>query len=49
MLSAAVYQLTRKNLTVPDPMDTSYQIQAGKARSRGLSWKRAPASAATPT
>ena len=36
MLSAAVYQLTRKNLTVPDPMDTSYQIQAGKARSRGL-------------
>ena len=36
LLSAAVYQLTRKNLTVPDPMDTSYQIQAGKARSRGL-------------
>ena len=49
MLSAAVCQLTRKNLTVPDPMDTSYQIQAGKAVHAGWSWKRAPASAATPT
>ncbi len=36
LLSASVYQLTRKNLTVTDPFDTNYQIQAGKARSRGL-------------
>ncbi|WP_419342139.1 TonB-dependent siderophore receptor [Achromobacter sp. PD1] len=36
MLSAAVYQLTRKNMTVTDPLDTSYQIQAGEARTRGL-------------
>lgn len=36
MLSASVYTLTRKNVTVADPMDTSYQIQTGKARSRGV-------------
>ncbi|KAG1450703.1 hypothetical protein G6F57_016344 [Rhizopus arrhizus] len=36
LLSASVYQLIRKNVTVTDPLDTSYQIQAGKARSRGL-------------
>ena len=36
LLSASLYQLTRKNVTVTDPFDTSYQIQAGKARSRGL-------------
>lgn len=36
LLSASVYQLIRKNVTVADPLDPSYQIQAGKARSRGL-------------
>ncbi len=36
MLSAAVYQLTRKNVTVADPFDTNYEIQAGQARTRGL-------------
>lgn len=36
MLSAAIYQLTRKNVTVADPFDTNYEIQAGQARARGL-------------
>ena len=36
MLSAAVYQLTRKNVNVADPFDTNYEIQAGQARTRGL-------------
>ncbi|MFT3812852.1 MAG: TonB-dependent siderophore receptor [Acidovorax sp.] len=35
-LSAAVYQLTRKNLTTTDPIDINYQIQSGKVRSRGV-------------
>lgn len=36
LLSAAVYQLTRENVTVTDPVDTNYSMQAGKARSKGL-------------
>lgn len=36
LLSAAVYQLTRENVTVIDPADTNFLIQTGKARSRGL-------------
>lgn len=36
MLSAAVYQLTRDNATVSDPLDSNYSIQYGRVRSRGL-------------
>lgn len=36
LLSAAVYQLTRENVTVADPGGPAFSIQAGKARSRGL-------------
>lgn len=35
LLSAAVYQLTRDNLTVTDPQDPNYSIQHGRVRSRG--------------
>ena len=35
-LSAAVYQLTRKNATVADPLDTDFLIQYGQVRSRGI-------------
>ncbi|QEI09289.1 TonB-dependent siderophore receptor [Pigmentiphaga aceris] len=36
MLSAAVYQLERRNVLVSDPQNSDFNIQAGKARSRGL-------------
>jgi iron complex outermembrane receptor protein len=36
MLSAAVYQLTRQNVQVEDPLDPNYAVQAGEVRSRGL-------------
>lgn len=36
MISAAVYQLTRQNITVTDPTNTSYNIQVGEVRSRGF-------------
>jgi iron complex outermembrane receptor protein len=36
LLSAAVYQLTRQNVSVIDPLDTNYAIQIGEARSKGL-------------
>ncbi|EWM45684.1 TonB-dependent siderophore receptor [Bordetella holmesii] len=36
MLSAAVYQLKRKNMSVSDPLDPSYNIQVGEVRSRGF-------------
>jgi len=40
MLSAAVYQLTRKNVLVDDPINASagdyYQVQQGEVRSRGV-------------
>lgn len=36
LVSAAVYQITQKNVTVPDPVDTLFQIQQGEVRSRGL-------------
>jgi iron complex outermembrane receptor protein len=36
LLSAAVYQLTRENLTVSDPFDPDYAIQHGRVRSRGV-------------
>ncbi|WP_051236511.1 TonB-dependent siderophore receptor [Ottowia thiooxydans] len=36
LLSAAIYQLTRTNVTTPDPVDPSYQAQTGEVRSRGL-------------
>jgi iron complex outermembrane receptor protein len=36
MLSAALYQLKRKNVSVSDPVDPSYNIQVGEVRSRGF-------------
>lgn len=36
MLSAAVYQLTQKNALVTDPTDSSYSVQTGEVRSRGI-------------
>lgn len=36
LISAAVYQLTRDNVTVADPLDSNYSIQAGQVRSRGF-------------
>lgn len=40
MLSAAVYQLTRKNVLVDDPLNASvgdyFQVQQGEVRSRGV-------------
>jgi iron complex outermembrane receptor protein len=36
LLSAAVYQLTQRNVSVTDPVDTDYMMQQGTVRSRGL-------------
>lgn len=36
LISAALYQLTQDNVTVADPADNNYSIQAGRIRSRGL-------------
>lgn len=36
LLTAAVYELSRSNGLVSDPMNRSYSIQHGEARSRGL-------------
>ena len=36
MLSAAVYQLKRKNLPMRDPVNSSYNIQVGEVRSHGF-------------
>lgn len=35
-LSAAVYQITQKNVTVTDPADTDFSMQQGEVRSRGV-------------
>jgi len=35
-ISAAVYQLTQDNVSVTDPVDSNYSIQAGRIRSRGF-------------
>jgi iron complex outermembrane receptor protein len=34
----ALYDLTKRNILVPDPDDGSRSIQVGEARSRGLEW-----------
>ena len=36
LLSASVYQLTRQNVSVDDPVDPSYSAQIGEVRSRGI-------------
>lgn len=36
LISVATYQLTQKNSTVPDPVDSSSSVQYGRVRSRGL-------------
>lgn len=36
MLSGAVYDLTQRNALTVDPTNTTYSVQTGKARSRGL-------------
>jgi iron complex outermembrane receptor protein len=36
ILSAAAYQLTKKNITVSDPVDPDFSVQLGEVRSRGL-------------
>lgn len=36
LVTAAVYQLTQKNVTVSDPFDTSFSVQMGEVRSRGF-------------
>ena len=36
MLSAAVYDLRRQNITTPDPVDSSFSVQTGEVRSRGF-------------
>lgn len=36
LLSAAVYQLTQKNVLTPNPVDATRQVQTGEVRSRGL-------------
>jgi iron complex outermembrane receptor protein len=36
LLTAALYQLTRQNVTTTDPVDNAYQVQTGEVRSRGL-------------
>lgn len=35
-LSAAVYQLSQTNVLTPDPVNTTYSIQTGEVRSRGV-------------
>lgn len=35
-LSAALYQLTQTNVLTEDPVDSGYNVQTGKVRSRGL-------------
>jgi iron complex outermembrane receptor protein len=36
LISAAVFQLTQNNVTVTDPLDTSFNTQLGRVRSRGF-------------
>ena len=36
MLSAALFDLERKNVLTPDPTDPTFLVQTGKVRSRGL-------------
>ncbi|MFY3433834.1 TonB-dependent siderophore receptor [Achromobacter mucicolens] len=36
MLSAALFNLERKNVLTPDPVDPTFLVQTGKVRSRGL-------------
>jgi iron complex outermembrane receptor protein len=36
LLSAAVYDLRRQNVATTDPVDSSYSVQTGEVRSRGL-------------
>ncbi|OZI68023.1 TonB-dependent siderophore receptor [Bordetella genomosp. 1] len=36
MLSAALFDLERKNVLTPDPVDPTFLVQTGKVRSRGL-------------
>ncbi|MEA9390261.1 TonB-dependent siderophore receptor [Acerihabitans sp. TG2] len=39
MLSVAVYQLTQTNALTTDPVDSSYNVQTGEVRSRGLEFE----------
>ncbi|CAM3673165.1 TonB-dependent siderophore receptor [Halomonas sp. AOP12-C2-37] len=36
MLTATAYELTQENVSVTDPVDTSFQTQIGEVRSRGV-------------
>ncbi|CAB3645358.1 TonB-dependent siderophore receptor [Achromobacter pestifer] len=36
LISAAIYQLTRQNVSVADPVDPTYSAQIGEVRSRGI-------------
>lgn len=36
MFSAALYQLTQKNALTADPVDSTYSVQTGEVRSRGI-------------
>ncbi|WP_417828151.1 TonB-dependent siderophore receptor [Thalassospira sp.] len=36
LFTASVYQITKKNVTTTDPDDTSFKVQTGEARSRGV-------------
>ncbi|MCL7931021.1 TonB-dependent siderophore receptor [Halomonas llamarensis] len=36
MLTASAYELTQENVSVTDPVDTSFQTQIGEVRSRGF-------------
>lgn len=36
LVSAAIYQLTQKNVTVSDPLNTDFSVQMGEVRSRGF-------------
>lgn len=36
LLSASVYQLTRSNVSTPDPVDPTFATQTGEVRSRGV-------------
>lgn len=36
LVSAAVYDLRRQNITTPDPVDVSFSVQTGEVRSRGV-------------
>lgn len=39
LLSAVVYQLTKTNVSVTDPVDVNFSVQQGKVRSRGFEFE----------